>query len=415
MEDCPGQERTKSVHCSSRLIRISIKRPLLSGRLRLDVEETLMDESSPRFYSHLRLFYGPNTQGFISMRKKEEEERFETISHYIRFEEISVVERIEIGDYYARFGEGLVIGARFDGVMGGFRFGAIQPSFIYSSNDVEGGNLHISLPKGCDLGVGYLKGKREIYGLHFRLPIKDLELYSEYAKVVGKGEGFFIGAELDGGRMVISSSYRSYGQDFDNPYSDGFADPDGKDDDSDEVGTYLGMEYEVSPKVKIVASSNHWHHPSTLIRDSNSKIKLYWNPSPVIRFRLLREWDEEDIEGKGERRKKTSFEAKLKPNYKFKVSIYLRATEEGKEVDGFARVRFGYELLEDLRVEGYLSIKTRDIYEEGRSSTRYYLQLVDRLTDNLSILLRYTNTTYLSGYDEPDSKHQYRFCLDVVW
>lgn len=247
------------------------------------------------------------------------------------------------------------------------------------------------------------------------MPIRDIEAYSEYAKVRDGGEGFIVGACLETGPIRILSSYRDYGVDFTNPYSDGFAQPDGEDDDADEVGIYIEMEYKVLPKFRVKASSDHWHHPSTLLRDRESKIKLYWDLSSTTRLRLLREWDDEDIERAGQERIKTSFWADLKPTEGLKVSLYLRTTEKKDEVDGFARVRVGYMVLEGLEIGGYVRVKDRDLYKEGKSSTRYYLQLRDRLDEHLSLLLRYTNTAHSSDYEGLNPEHRYRFSLDVAW
>lgn len=390
-------------------VRIFHKEPIrFKGRLRSRIVETLDDDRTPKLYNQMRLFYDENVQGLISMRDGL------TTYRYVRLEDVWIVDRIDVGNYYAGFGQRLVFGSRFDGVMCGLRFGPIKPSIIYSYTDgerVEGVNLDVSIWRH-DLGIGYLRSvEREIYGVHLGMPILDLGIYSGYAKVIGGGEGFLVSGRLNQGPITLSSSYRSYASDFDNPYSDGFA----EDDDRDEVGIYLGIEYRFSPHFRIKASQDHWHHPSTLVRNSNSGIKLYWNLSNTTRLRIFREWDDDDIERDGGRRRKTSFEINLKPKRDLGLSLYLRATERDEDLDGFGRLRISYQVLDGLWLEGYLRLKDTRIYKEGGSSTRYHIQLKDRLTPLLSILGRYTNTTYNDDYEGLNPRHEYMFCLDVVW
>lgn len=412
-------------------IRVLPRKPrAFKGRLRFQVKETLDDKQTAEIYNQLRLYYGRHTQAYISTKKEEGENEFEIIYRYLKLEGLGPIKEIALGDYKAYFGQRLVIGHGFDGAMIHLHLGRFEPAIVYSypmeKERVVGGNLDLSFFRDGKGKVGgsylaYGNDSQGVYGIHLNLPIKDIEVFSEWARVNDGGTGFIGGANLEIEPIELLASYRNYDQDFDNPYSDGFADADGEDDDQDEEGLYLELKYRLGLKWRVIGSFNQWRHPSNLTSDSEKALKVYYDLSSRTKFRLLREYKDEDIDREGHKKTKTSLEAIFHPLTKSKTSLYVRCAEKDvttsadRQVNVYARLKLEYEVSASLELEGAIKFKDTDIYEAGQSQATYYLQCKNKLNDQLAFLLRYTNTAYSLEHDPPNPKHELKFRLDMTW
>ncbi|HAV43594.1 TPA: hypothetical protein DCX15_06240 [bacterium] len=404
-------------------IRVSLRSPqTFKGRMKLGIREVLDNKESAEACGQLKFFYDKHTQAYISMKKAKGEDEFKTKYRYLKLEDLGPLKETTFGNYRAYFGERLVIGHRFDGVMTHLRLGRFEPSFLYShstgAEKVMGVNLGLLLGAKGKIGANYLAcggNPQGVYGIHLNLPIEDIEIFSEWAKVLGRGVGLIAGANLNRKPIRLLASYRSYDQDFSNPYSGGFG------SNQDEQGVYLELKYRISPKCQVMGSFNQWRHPSSLITDSESAAALYCNLSKKTRLRLLRTWKDEDIERDKGRKTKTSLEMALSPLAKTKIFLCLRGNEKDlttssdRELDIYGRLKLRYNISDSLEIETAIRYSDINIYKIGQSRLAYYLQWKDQLNDYLLFLLRYTNTTYSPEHSPPNPEHKFGFQLEIAW
>ncbi len=102
-------------------------------------------------------------------------------------------------------------------------------------------------------------------------------------------------ADLDRGEVL--ASFRSYGVDFDNPHSRGFADADvlERERDRDEIGFYVRGLYRLTPWLSARGSVNRWYRPSLDVSRLALAGRIGVSPKRSWDLAFLGSWKDKDL------------------------------------------------------------------------------------------------------------------------
>lgn len=400
---------------------VSVSSPLpLRAELGSKISETLGDEDSAKISHKLSLKVGKNIS-FCLKAEKEPEEDYEISYWRFKASRLGRIKEGIAGDFKPHFGEGLVLGDWLRGALITFRTPSnFEPTIIYSglnSEELIGANIDF---KGA--GLTYYKTDKdaEVYGFHFCTLYKDLNLSAEMAQVKGEGRGLFLELRKRTKDFDLASSYRKYEEDFDNPYSKGFADVDGEDNDKDEEGVYFNLTYRIGNHWQTLGYFNQWKHPSNLVTDQKMGLKVKYEQKRVI-LRISSELENEDINREEGEKLKASVELKNFFNPKLSTTLYSRLTrkdvssKEEKQNDLLLKVGANYKLTSLLQIETEAKYNDTDISQRGQAYLKSYLQLKGKLSPHLSLIFRYTLTNYSRDYNPPNPKQQFKLEATVKW
>ena len=392
----------------------------LRAELRSKISETLEDGDSAKISHKLSLKRGRNIT-FCLKAKKDPEEDYEV--SYWRFK-VSQLKRVKegiAGDFKPHFGQKLVLGDWLRGALITLETPSnFEPTVIYSELNGEeliGANIDF---KGAGLTYYQTNKDLEVYGIHLEASYYDLKLSTEMARVRGKGRGLFLELRKRAKDFNLVSSYRKYDQDFDNPYSKGFADADGEDNDKDEEGVYFKLTYRTGSHWQLLGYFNQWKHPSNLVTDQKMGLKVKYEQKRAI-LKILGELEDEDINREKGEKIKTSFELKNFFNPVLSTSLYGRLThkdvssKEEKQNDLLLKIGAKYRATSLLQIKTEAKYNDTDISQRGQAYLKSYLQLKGKLSPHLSLTLRYTLTNYSSDYSPPNPKHQFKFEANMKW
>ncbi|MEW6618933.1 MAG: hypothetical protein AB1422_06240 [bacterium] len=339
---------------------------LLKGKFDLWSSETLEDNKKAEVNTKLGIYTKNIKLGGFGQR----EEEIKLKKRYLMWPQIL------IGNYQARFGEGITFNSAHrnsyqgvvpddmtrksdiqDGIFIETSFDNLNSAFFYSCVDLSkfpnnvlsefdgkeelwGGNLN--LVKGDNhIGLtGYIsnfnskdENKRiEILGMDFMKRINTAEIAAEIAKSKNQGTGIFLRGYKKISNFKYWLSLRRYEQDFINPHS--------QIKEGDEKGGEAKIEYS-SGNLKLTGFVDYHKHPSIFITD-----ETYWGCvehklSSRVKIRGKIEYEDKDIvraEGK-----KTNYSFELDNNYeKFDIKFYYKYTSEDKKISDYAYAKWTY-------------------------------------------------------------------------
>ncbi len=442
----------------------------VEGDFRTKFEDNLSDGKTALLYQRLRLTWKENLSfGQLTERDKGEEEFAGLFKKYASFQ--SDKYGLVIGNYRASFGEGLVLknywreggeaigpdettreSFLFEGL--GFRLsrGNLDSHFLYSrqrmdaryeDEEVEylspgedaledelgeelwGVNLNYRLHPHTFLGATWygadyspetrplLGWRKETWGINLETRIKNLQLSGEFAQVKNEGKGFLVRAQTKIEDLEILGIIRNYEEDFNNPRSYGFSDPDGEDNDRDEAGAYLEMTYKINPRWRIYTYYDQWKHYSDLTTDREAKAKLEHRLSPKIKISASRKWKDEDIEREKGRRITSLARLSWLPGSRTRLAfLYYHLQKDvtkypdTMQVDNYAYGKGSFRLNKKMTLEGRLKFKDIDREERGGETSEYYLQWKNSFGKNWKGLIKYTNTAEAGEAPEEKIKVQ---------
>ncbi len=277
----------------------------------------------------------------------------------------------------------------------------------------------------------------------FDLLAGGLELFGEYAKSAGLGEGTVLGSIVSLPPAEISTVFRKFDDDFYSPHSAAFA--DGKD--QNELGAFGAIGYRLSKRTKLKAYFDLFEHPKPAYRapfpisgeEAFGEIehRLIKDLTLHIRYRSKGKDESTKVEDGSKlllhRRENFRFQADWEESKS--LSLRLRTELSKAEIPDLASEERGGMLLlavvsrpvEGLRLEGrviYFDTDSYDsriyeyendlpgvmtnqaLYGKGR---RFYLLVKERLTDLSKVSMKWG----ITSKEEETTRTEYGLQLDL--
>ncbi len=403
---------------------------LFKGRLSMETKDLFDDDATPEYESRIKLLYDKAT-GYAFVEKAIGSDQYLLKYGYVSLKEINPIHLLTIGDYKAKFGAGLVLNEQLHGGYLALKCGKFCPSLLYANEEEDtlwAMNVDISLPNKSDAGFSYLNADSGIgtttllaAGFHINLYTNRwLQIFSEIAESSEaniSGNGFIAGIQFFRDNLSVKSSYRNYNPEFKNPYSNGFADTDGDDNDSDEKGYYLDCRYKATPWLTLRGYYDQWKTISELKPNEEGFYELEGRWHKGINLTLNQKYRNEDTENSGDEEINTTCILKCdlisytSITISYKISFEKDVDEE--ESGDYIKVvtDFSPPFL-PVKCVGY--VKFDDIFEAYDQKTKYYLRVTDNLRLPIKLDIMYTYTEYTST-TTPNPKEECKFEIEYLF
>jgi hypothetical protein len=197
------------------------------------------------------------------------------------------------------------------------------------------------------------------FGFDYAVILRSLTLYGEAAGSDNGGKAFLAGATATPDpRLALSVIYRNYSKDYQNLYSNAFAEGSRN---ANEKGIYFGMLVQLQKRLSLSAYADYFRFPwlkyriDAPSRGSEYHSQLTWNPSRRAEIYFRYRWQQKQINPSGLDGYTDYPEAETKQN--FRVHLSLKATESITlktrvettywQMPGFSQ-RSGYLIYQDL-------------------------------------------------------------------
>lgn len=298
------------------------------------------------------------------------------------------LKKVVIGNYQARFGEGVVFNTAHrqsycgvvpddgerksdiqDGILIETVFDKINSTVFYSWVDLDqfpnstlsefddkeklwGGNINLVKADTIIGATGYVSNftskngedKRiEIIGVDFLKRAKETEIAVEIVRSKNQGKGL----SLRGYKKISPFKYwlslRKYEQDFINPHS--------KVEEGDEQGGEVKIEYDLKDLVLTVFGDYHKHF-STLITDENYWTSIDYKLSPKTIFTTKIEYEDKDISRVGDKKQVYYSELYTKPHIKLDITSGYKYTNHDEKISDYVYTKLNYYFKPQISLTG---------------------------------------------------------------
>lgn len=357
-------------------IKVFIKvRQIWKGDFEFWLTETQHDHKKADLTTRLSLSTNKMEIGSFGERN----EKLELKKRYLIWKETHPLIKVIIGNYQARFGEGVVFNTAHqqsycgvvpddgnrkrdiqDGILIETSSDNLVATVFYSWVDLDqlpnstlsefddqeklwGGNLKRG--KGdTNIGVtSYVsnftsqdgKDKRiEMVGLDFLKRFKSAEIAGEIAKSKNQGMGLFLRGDKKINGFKYGLSLRRYEQDFVNPHS--------KIAEGNEQGGSTKIEYETKKGLKLKVFGDYHQHFSTLLADETYWSSLEYKLSQQAKIMAKIEYEDKDITRDGEQKKAYSVQLETKPHFKLDINSFYKYTKKDEEITDYIYTKMTY-------------------------------------------------------------------------
>lgn len=366
-------------------------------------------------FESLHLYYGKNISSYISFQKDNHSHKLKRV--YLKLSKLSLFQNVVLGDYRAKFGQGLIIWESFKG-------GILE---IYNKNrrwnltlmkneeeekgNLKGADLKILLFPKIDIGGTYLydsNNKNKIYGGRANLDLNQFQFFMEVAKNKEK-HSYILGSRHINPSFSYYQYFKYCDSGFPNNYTYRF-----KVSDNSRKEYFWEFNYYLN---KFWQMYGYYFQESDLINivnDNTIFLKIFGKLNPKFKFSLSRELREKDTE----KDRESTENIRLRLNFKLypplRTDIYFRYTQKPSQVDHYLKLCNAYNLTENMRIKGEVKFQDTNVKKKGQEITGFSATFEQNILSYFKYLLKYEHTEYSEDYNRKP-KNKIKIQVEMKW
>ncbi|MDI6785265.1 MAG: helix-hairpin-helix domain-containing protein [bacterium] len=366
-------------------------------------------------FENLHLYYGKNISSYVSFQKDTESHRLEKI--YLKLYKLGLFQNLALGDYKAKFGQGLIIWENFKG-------GALE---IHSKNKrmnltliknedeekgyLEGADLKILLFPKIDIGGTYLynsDNKNKIFGGRINLNLSQSQFFIEVAKNKER-YSYILGSRYISPSFSCYQYFKEYDSGFPNNYTYRF-----KVNDDGRKEYFWEFDYCLNKFWQIYGYYFQESNLVSILNDNTIFLKLFGKLSPKFDFNLSRELREKDTEKDKEKTEHTRLKLNFNLQPSFRTNIYFRYTQKPSQVDHYLKLDNIYKLTKNTKIKGEVKFQDTNVKKEGQKITTFNTTFEQNILSYFKYLLKYEHKKYSTDYNQ-EPKDNIKAQVEIKW
>ncbi len=371
--------------------------------------------------------------------------------YFLLYENSTLIKRLIIGTYKARFGSGLTLSNSWkdenqfspdislENKFYGIAFTIepikkIQITYLFSISNPEIDNkflenlngINFTYNKNNNINFGFSWYKNELssdidstkiikndlfssYGIYFNFKSKPHSFMTELAQTTRGGNAVISKIESNYPKTSGTLIYRYYEKDFINPYSMSFSAPDDEPDNSDEKGIYVQIIHNPYKIIYFGGYYDLWEHPSSKIFGNKKNIQFKSYLTEYLSGEFYRTWKSENIDKPGDVNNNLQFNISVLK--KFKIILNGLESKNNYTIDRGASIKLFYIQNNNSQWEYKIKNENIDINNTNQINQEQAIQYKLRFYDKKNIMINYT----FKNYDKNSVKHNLKLELRLYW
>lgn len=366
-------------------------------------------------FENLNFYYGKDISSYLSFQKDNYSHKLRRV--YLKLPRLSLFQNIILGDYKAKFGQGLIVWENFKGgILEIYNKNRRMNLTLMKNEDekkghLKGADLKILLFPKIDIGGTYLynsNNKNKIYGGRINLNLNQFQFFMEVAKNKEK-HSYILGYSHINPPFSYYQYFKYYDSGFPNDYTYRF-----KVSNDSRKEYFWGFNYYLNKFWQINGYYFQEKDVVNILNNNTIFLKLFGKLNPKFKFSLSRELREKDTKKDKENTENTRLRLNFRLYPPLRTDIYFRHTQKPSQVDHYLKLGNIYNLTNNITIKGEAKLQDTNVKKKGQEIISFNTTFEQNILPYFKYLLKYEYTEYSKDYNRKP-KDKIKIQVEIRW